>query len=163
MAKKNPTKISGKSGRQDIVITREFDAPRELVFEAHVNPDIYGQWIGPRKFKTTFDRFDTKNGGSWRYTFKDMDGHELSFHGVYHEVKAPEKIVGTFEFEGDQGYVVLNSTIFEQLAENRTKLTVQSVFQTVEERDGELRFLTEDGVEDIFSRLDDLLRKGESF
>lgn len=159
MASKNSTKIIAKSGRQDIIITREFNAPRELVFKAHVNPDLYGQWIGPRKFTTTFEKFDVKNGGSWRYRFKDMDGHELYFHGVYHEVKAPEKIIGTFEFEGEQGYVVLNATIFESLPGNRTKLTVQSVFQSIEDRDGELRFLTEDGLEDIFSRLDELLNK----
>ena len=159
MATKTSTKIVGKSGRQDIVITREFDAPRELVFKAHVNPDLYGQWIGPRKFTTAFEKFEAKNGGSWRYTFRDIDGHELSFHGVFHELKSPEKIVGTFEFEGEEGYVVLNSIIFEPLAGNRTKLTVQSVFQSVEDRDGELRFLTEDGLEDIFSTLDELLEK----
>ena len=91
--------------------------------------------------------------------FKDMDGHELAFHGVYHEVKPPERIVGTFEFEGHQGYIILSTTTFESLPGNRTKLTIQSVFQSHEDRDGELRFLTEDGLNDIFTRLDDLLKK----
>ena len=83
----------------------------------------------------------------------------LRFHGVYHEVKAPERIVGTFEFEGPQGYIILSTTTFESLPGNRTKLTIQSVFQSLEDRDGELRFLTEDGLNDIFTRLDDLLKK----
>ena len=162
MATKTSTRLTGKNGRQDIVITREFDASRELVFKAHITPDLYGQWIGPRKFTVTFEKFEAKNGGSWRYTFKDMDGHELSFHGVFHEVKSPEKIVGTFEFEGEHGYVVLNATTFESLPGNKTKLTVQSVFQSIEDRDGELRFLTEDGLEDIFSKLDEVLKKMKS-
>ena len=159
MANKHSTKIIAKTTRQDIIITREFEAPRELVFKAHTNSDLYGQWIGPRKFTTTFQSFEVRTGGSWRYVFKDMDGHELAFHGVYHEVKAPERIVGTFEFEGPQGYIILSSTTFEGLPANRTKLTIQSVFQSLEDRDGELRFLTEDGLNDIFTRLDDLLKK----
>ena len=161
MSKKHSTKISAKAGRQDIIISREFDAPRELVFKAHTNADLYGQWIGPRKFTTTFKRYDGHTGGAWQYFFKDMDGHELGFHGVYHEVKSPEKIVGTFEFEGPQGYIVLNSTTFEKLPGNRTRLTIQSVFQSPEDRDGELRFLTEDGLDDLFTRLDELLKKLE--
>jgi len=159
MAIKHSTKISAKATRQDIIITREFEAPREMVFKAHTNSDLYGQWIGPRKFTTTFQSFDARTGGSWRYLFKDMDGHELAFHGVYHEVKSPERIVGTFEFEGDQGYIILSTTTFENLPGNRTKLTIQSVFRSQEDRDGELRFLTEDGLNDIFTRLDALLKK----
>jgi uncharacterized protein YndB with AHSA1/START domain len=159
MANKHSTKIFAKATRQDIIITREFDAPREMVFKAHTNADLYGQWIGPRKFTTTFQSFDTRAGGSWRYFFKDMDEHELAFHGVYHEVKAPERIVGTFEFEGPQGYIILSATTFDILPDSRTKLTIQSVFQSLEDRDGELRFLTEDGLNDIFTRLDDLLKK----
>jgi uncharacterized protein YndB with AHSA1/START domain len=159
MANKHSTKILAKATRQDIIITREFEAPREMVFKAHTNADLYGQWIGPRKFTTTFERFESKPGGSWRYLFRDMDGHELAFHGVYHEVKVPERIVGTFEFEGPQGYIILNATTFESLPGNRTKLTIQSVFQSLEDRDAELRFLTEDGLNDIFIRLDDLLKK----
>ncbi len=159
MAIKHSTKILAKATRQDIIITREFDAVREMVFKAHTNSDLYGQWIGPRKFRTTFQSFDARTGGSWRYFFKDMDGHELAFHGVYHEVKPPERIVGTFEFEGHQGYIILSTTTFESLPGNRTKLTIQSVFRSQEDRDGELRFLTEDGLNDIFTRLDDLLKK----
>jgi uncharacterized protein YndB with AHSA1/START domain len=159
MASKHTTKIIARTAKQDIIITREFEAHREMVFKAHTDDELYGQWIGPRKFTTTFERYDCRTGGSWRYLFKDMDGHELAFHGVYHEVKTPERIVGTFEFEGENGYIILTSTTFENLPGNRTKLIVQSVFQSVEDRDGELRFLTEDGLNDIFTRLDDLLKK----
>jgi uncharacterized protein YndB with AHSA1/START domain len=161
MAKKNPTKIIAKAARQDIVITREFDAPRELVFKAHIEAGLYGQWIGPGKFTVDFELFEARNGGSWRYIFKQMDGPELAFHGVYHEVKVPESIVGTFEFEGEQGYIILNATTFENLPAGKTRLTIQSIFRSVENRDNELRFLTEEGLNDLFVRLDNLLRKME--
>lgn len=158
MAKSNTNKIIAKAGRQDIKIVREFDAPCELVFKAHVEKELYGKWLGPSKFNVVFEKFEPRNGGSWRYIFKQLDGPQLCFNGVYHLVKAPEKIIGSFEYEGEQGYVILNSSTFETLPGNRTKLTIQSVFQSVEERDAELTFLTEEGLEEMFVRLDNLLK-----
>ena len=159
MANKHSTKILAKATRQDIIITREFDAPREMVFTAHTNADLYGQWIGPRKFTTTFQSFDTRAGGSWRYFFKDMDGHELAFHGVYHEVKAPERIVGTFEFEGlgERGHVSLETAIFEDLPKGRSRLKIQSVFKSVADRDGMIGSGMEGGMNEGFEKLEKLL------
>ena len=89
----------------------------------------------------------------------DKDGNEYAFHGVTHEVTAPERIIGTFEFEGlpEKGHVILETAKFEELPGNRTKLTSQSVFQSVVDRDGMLQSGMERGVNDSYDCLDELL------
>jgi uncharacterized protein YndB with AHSA1/START domain len=158
---KNTTNIKAEPGKQEIFITREFDAPREQVFKAFTDPKLYAQWLGPRGFTTTLEKFEPKSGGSWRYIQKDKDGNEYAFHGVNHDVSAPERIIGTFEFEGlpEKGHVILQTARFEALPGGRTKLTSQSVFQTVEDRDGMLQSGMERGVNDSYERLDELLEK----
>jgi len=105
----NETKIIAEPGKQEIVITMEFDSPRELVFKAFADSELYKQWIGPRRLTTNIETFEPKNGGSWRYIQKDPQGNEFAFHGVNHEVLAPERIISTFEFEGlpKRGQVIL--------------------------------------------------------
>ena len=88
---KNKTTITAEPGKQELFITREFDAPRELVFRAYTDPAIYAQWLGPRGLTTTFDVFEPVSGGKYRFIQKDQDGNEFSFHGVTHEVFAPRK------------------------------------------------------------------------
>lgn len=161
MTHNNKTKISAESGKQEIVITREFDSPRELVFKAFTDPELYVQWLGPRGFTMQLELFEPENGGRWRYIHKDQDGNEYTFHGVYHEVTAPERIISTFEFEGlpEKGHVVLETARFEELPGNRTRLMSQAVFQSVADRDGELQSGMEEGVNDSYDRLDELLEK----
>ncbi|MCZ7385266.1 MAG: SRPBCC family protein [Candidatus Methanoperedens sp.] len=161
MTKNNQTRITAEPGKQEIVITREFDAPRELVFKAFTDPKLYIQWLGPRELKMTLEKFEPRNGGSWRYIHKDKDGNEYAFHGVNHEVTSPERIIGTFEFEGlpEKGHVILQTARFESLPGGRTKLTSQSVFQSVADRDGMLQSGMERGVNDSYDRLDELLEK----
>ncbi|AAM06965.1 TPA: SRPBCC family protein [Methanosarcina acetivorans] len=163
MEKNNHARIIAEPGKQEIIITREFDAPRELVFKAFTDSKLYTEWLGPRGFTTTLETFEPKNGGSWRYIQRDQDGNEYAFHGVNHEVTAPERIISTFEFEGlpEKGHVVLETTKFEALPGNRTKLTSQSVFQTVEDRDGMLQSGMEEGVNDSYDQLAELLEKME--
>ena len=155
------TKITAEPGKQEIIIEREFDAPRELVFKAFTDPKLYVQWLGPRELTTTLETFEPGNGGSWRYIQKDADGNEYAFHGANHEVLSPERIIGTFEFEGlpEKGHVILETARFEELSGNRTKLTSQSVFQSVVDRDGMLQSGMEEGVNDSYNRLDELLEK----
>lgn len=161
MTKNNLTKITAEPGKQEIIIIREFDAPRELVFKAFTDPELYTQWLGPRELIMTLERFEPRNGGSWRYIQKDPEGNEYAFHGVNHEVTASERIIGTFEFEGlpEKGHVILETARFEELPDNRTKLTSQSVFQSVEDRDGMLQSGMEEGVNDSYDRLAELLEK----
>jgi uncharacterized protein YndB with AHSA1/START domain len=158
---KNKTIITAESGKQELFITREFDAPRELVFKAFTDPKLYVQWLGPRGFTTTLETFEPRSGGSWRFIQKDAEGNEYAFHGVNHEVLPPERIIDTFEFEGlpEKGHVLLETARFEELPNNRTKVVSQSVFQSVADRDGMLQSGMEEGVNDSYERLDELLKK----
>jgi uncharacterized protein YndB with AHSA1/START domain len=158
---KNKTIITVEPGKQELFITREFDAPRELVFKAYTDPEIYGQWLGPRDLTTTFETFEPVSGGKYRFIQKDQNGNEFAFHGVNHEVTAPERIIGTFEFEGlpEAGHVVLETSRFEALPGNRTRVTSQSVYQSVSDRDGMVQSGMERGVNEGYERLDEILAK----
>jgi uncharacterized protein YndB with AHSA1/START domain len=161
MTKLNKTNVTAEPGKQEILITREFDAPRELVFRAFIDPELYVQWVGPRDLTMTLETFEPKSGGSWRYTHRDKEGNAYAFHGVNHEVKAPERIIGTFEFEGlpESGHVTLETARFEALPGDRTRLTIQSVFQSVADRDGMLQSGMEEGMNESYDRLEELLKK----
>lgn len=160
MSAKNKTKIVAEPGKQELFITREFDAPRELVFKAHADLNLFVQWIGPRGLTTTLETFEPVSGGKWRFIQKDKDGNEYGFHGVFHEV-SQERMIQTFEFDGlpESGHVTLETTKLEALPNGRTRLTVQSVFQSVSDRDGMIQSGMERGVNEGYERLDELLAK----
>ncbi len=162
MATHNPTRIDATPGRQEIIITREINAPRDQVFKAFTDPKLYTQWIGPRELKTTLITFEPKAGGKYRYIQKDKSGHQFAFHGVYHEVKSPELIIETFEYEGlpEKGHAALGKVNFETLPGNRTKITEREVFLSVEDRDGMLQADMAKGVNESYERLDELMESG---
>ena len=164
MAGRNETIVIAEPEKQEILITREFDAPRELVFRAHIDPELYVQWLGPRELTMKLETFEPRSGGSYRYVHTDPAGNQYGFHGVNHEVLPPERIISTFEFEGlpETGHVVLGTLRFEALPGNRTKLTSQSVFQSVADRDGMLQAGMERGVNEGYDRLVELLAKEKS-
>jgi uncharacterized protein YndB with AHSA1/START domain len=153
----NKTIITAEPGKQELFITREFDAPRELVFKAHVDPDLYVQWVGPDDLTMTIDKWEPYEGGTYRFTH-ERDGHKYAFFGCNHEVLAPERIIGTFEFDGlpERGHVILGTTRFEELPEGRTRIIHQSVFQSVADRDGMIRSGMERGVVQGYEKLDKL-------
>ena len=157
---KNKTTITAEAGKQELFVVREFDAPRELVFQAHVDPNLFARWIGPRGFTTTLETFEPVSGGKWRFIQKDQDGNEFGFHGVFHEV-SPERIIQTFEFDGlpDSGHVVLETMRLEDLPNGRTRLTTQSVYQSVADRDGMVQAGMESGVVEGYERLDQILEE----
>jgi len=157
----NKTTIIAEPGKQEIIIIREFDAPRELVFKAHTDPDLYKQWLGPRNLIMKIESFEPKSGGSYRYIHVDEDGNEYAFHGVYHEVHSPERIIDTFEFEGlpEPGHVALETLEIEELPGGRTKTVSHSVFQSVADRDGMIGADIERGINEGYDRLDELLEK----
>jgi uncharacterized protein YndB with AHSA1/START domain len=159
MASKNKTTITAESGKQELFITREFDAPRELVFTAYTDPDIYVRWLGPRDLTTSLETFEPVSGGKWRFIQKDKDGNEFGFHGVNHDVTPPERIIGTFEFEGlpESGHVILETTKFEALSGGRTRVTTQSVYQSVQDRDGMIAAGMEIGINEGHEQLDEIL------
>jgi uncharacterized protein YndB with AHSA1/START domain len=155
------TTISAEPGKQEIHITREFDAPRELVFKACMDPELIPQWWGPRNLSTVVDKMDVRPGGQWRFLNRDAQGNEYAFHGVYHEVLAPERVIDTFEFEGlpETGHVTLETMKLEELPGGRTRLTTQSIFQSVADRDATLQSGMEEGLKETYDRLAELLKK----
>jgi uncharacterized protein YndB with AHSA1/START domain len=157
----NKTKVTAEPNRHDILITREFDAPRELVFKAFTDPELYVQWLGPRRLKMTLEKFEPRSCGSWRYTYKDENGNEFGFHGVNHEVTFPERIIGTFEFEGlpEKGHVSLETVRLEELPGGRTRISNVTVFQSIADRDGMLQSGMEKGLSESFERLDELFAR----
>ncbi len=143
---------------REIQVERVFDAPRDRVFAVYTDPDLIPQWWGPRRMTTTVDKMDVRSGGDWRFVLRREDGTEEGFRGTYREVTPPERIVETFEWEPMPGYVVLETTTFEDLGE-RTKVTNVSLFYTTEERDGMLASGMEQGLNETYERLDELLAK----
>jgi len=143
---------------QEVVITRIFDAPRELVFKASTDPNLIPQWWGPKRYTTTVEKMDVKPGGVWRFIQHDQDGNKYAFNGVYREISPPEREVHTFEFEGMPGHVMLETSMFEEF-EGKTKLTVTDLFQTVEDRDGMFNSGMKEGATESMDRLEELLKK----
>lgn len=158
MASKNRTTVAAEPGKQEIFITREFDAPRELVFQAHTDPDLFVQWLGPRGYEMKLESFDPVSGGKYRYIHRDPDGNEFGFHGSFHEMSL-EHMVQTFEFEGYPGHVSLDSMSLEELPGDRTRITIHSIFQSVADRDGMIQNGMERGVTEGHERLDELIEK----
>jgi uncharacterized protein YndB with AHSA1/START domain len=156
----NQTTIKAEPGKQDVYIIREFDAPREKVFQAHVDPDLIKRWLGPRDRIMQIDHYDSRSGGSYRYRICNQDGKEIAaFNGAIHEVTAPERIIQTFEYEGlpERGHVTLDTTLFETLPGNRTRVTIHSVCRSQADRDGMMQSGMETGVEQGYQKLDALL------
>ena len=150
------TQIDAPAGVPFIDITREFDAPRDLVFKAYSDPELIVQWLGPRKYTMNLDSWDVRDGGTWRYTHNDDQGNSYGFHGVFHGDQTPDGMVQTFEFEGWPGHVSLESLSFEE-RDGKTILHNHSVYQSVADRDGMIESGMEEGMNDGFDRLDDLL------
>ena len=137
-------------------ITREFDAPVDKVFRAHVDPELIVQWLGPRDLEMTIDHFDCRTGGAYRYLHRRGE-EEYGFYGTFHEVRPNELIVQTFTFEGMPDGVALEKMVFEDLGNGRTRLTGTSLVDSFEDRDAFLASGMEDGVRDSYERLDELL------
>lgn len=143
-------------GKQEIVMTRTFDAPRDLVFKTMTDPNLIPRWWGPRYLSTKVDEMDVRPGGRWRYLQRDPQGNEHAFHGVYHDIAAPERLVFTFEYEGVPGHVLLDTVTLEEV-DGKTRLTDQSVFQSVADRDGMVQSGMESGATETMDRLEELL------
>lgn len=152
------TNITAEPGKQEIVITRVFDAPRELVFKTITDPSLVPQWWGPKRFTTTVDKMEVRPGGQWRFVQRDADGNEYAFRGVYHEIVSPERIVQTFEFEGMPGHVSLETVRLEAQG-GKTKWTTTAVYQSVEDRDGMVQSGMEGGAIELMDRLAELVEK----
>jgi uncharacterized protein YndB with AHSA1/START domain len=139
-------------------IIREFDAPAEKVFRAHVDPELIVQWLGPRDLTMRIDHFDCRTGGSYRYVQSDGDG-EYGFNGTFHEVRENELIVQTFAYEGMPDGVALEKLVIEDLGGGRSRLTATSLVDSFEGRDAFVASGMEVGIREGYERLDELLAR----
>jgi uncharacterized protein YndB with AHSA1/START domain len=140
---------------REIVMTREFEAPRDLVWRAFAEPELLAQWWG-RGNKLDIERMEVEPGGHWRYV-EHHEGGSDGFEGRYREVVPPERIEQTFEWDGMPGHVTLNTTTFDEIPGGRTRVTTHSLFLTAEDRDGMLSSGMEGGLSESYAALDRLL------
>jgi uncharacterized protein YndB with AHSA1/START domain len=151
------TSFVAEPGKQEVIVTREFDAPRDLVFKAYTDPDLRSQWWGPSRLTTKVEKLEARPGGIWRIVQRDPEGNEYGFHGVFHEATL-ERTVDTFEWEGMPGHVSLQTATLEEHG-GRTTLKLNVVFQSVEDRDGMYQSGMHEGMTEGFERLDALLQR----
>jgi uncharacterized protein YndB with AHSA1/START domain len=139
----------------EVVMTRVFNAPRRLVYEAHSKPEHIQRWWGPRGSTMTSCEMDFRPGGRWRFVLREADGSENAFRGEFRETVEPEKIVQTFEWEGMPGHISVDTlTLVEQ---HKTTATTTSRFDSVEDRDGMLQSGMEAGANESYDRLEEHL------
>lgn len=138
----------------EISMSRVFDAPRDLVFEAHSSCEHLSNWWGPRKYEVVSCEVDFRPGGTWRVTHRAPDGGEITFFGEYLEIVPPERFVWTFGFNDDPGGP--ETYTFEE-HDGKTTLTSHAVFPTKEMRDEVLNSGMEEGAAETYERLDEYL------
>ena len=156
MATTHETEITVDTELPTVRIVREFDAPPEKVFRAHVDPELVVQWLGPRDLEMTIQTFDCRTGGAYRYTHS-RNGEDYRFHGSFHEVRDNEVIVQTFTYDGMPDSVALERMVFEDLGNGRTRLTATSLADSFEARDAMIASGMEHGIREGYERLDEVL------
>lgn len=139
--------------------TRDFDATPAQLMRAHLDPEVYAQWVGPNDVTTVLDVWEARTGGSWRMR-NIRAGEEYRFHGSFHDV-TEDRIVQTFTWDAMPENVSLETLWFEDLGNGRTRLHAQSLVDSFEARDGWLESGMEVGVNDGYAKLDALLTAGE--
>jgi uncharacterized protein YndB with AHSA1/START domain len=152
------TAILAEPAKQEITITHEFDAPPELVFRCYTEPELVARWWGPRYLTNDVQQHEARDGGSWRIVQRTPDGTEHGFHGVFHLVSAPQRLVRTSEYEGAAGHVALETVEFENV-QGRTRVVTHAVFQSLADRDAMVSAGMESGVREGFERLAELLEE----
>ena len=150
-------RLTAPEGQPVLEIVREFDAPPDRVYRAHVDPELVAQWLGPRRLTMRIDHYDIRRGGSYRYVHVDEDGTEYGFWGAVHDARPGELISQTFGFDGFPDDATFDKMTLEELPGGRTRLRVVSVTHTVEARDGLLASGMEGGLNEGYERLDELL------
>ena len=148
------TKINAEDGKQEIVITREFDLPLELLFKAYVEADIVEQWMGTKVLK-----LESKKHGSYQFETTDPKGNKHGFNGVIHEFSLNRKIIRTFEMENAPFGVQLEFMEFEQLTDNTSKLNMRTIYESVAQRDQVLQLPFAQGINMAHNRLEDIVSK----
>jgi len=138
-----------------ILITREFAAPRELVFRAWTTPELIKRWWHANRGELTVVDIDLRAGGAWRYVMKASNGFEVAFHGTYREVVPNERIVSTEVFESMPDAEAVNTLTFTE-ADGRTTVTLLVQHSSKEHRDGHINSGMEDGLQDALDMLEEV-------
>ena len=148
------TKINAEEGKQELVITREFDLPLELLFKACAEPEIVEQWMGTKVLK-----LESKKHGSYQFETTDAKGNKYGFNGVIHEFIPNRKITRTFEMENTPFGVQLEVTEFEKLTEDTSKLTTHTIYESVAQRDQVLQLPFRQGINMAHNRIQEIVNK----
>jgi uncharacterized protein YndB with AHSA1/START domain len=148
------TKINAEDGKQDLVITREFDLPLELLFKAYIEADIVEQWMGTKVLK-----LESKKHGSYQFETTDPKGNKHRFNGAIHDFILNRKITRTFEIENTPFGVQLEVFEFEQLTDDTSKLTMHVIFESVAQRDQVLQLPFAQGVNMAHNRIQNIMSK----
>jgi uncharacterized protein YndB with AHSA1/START domain len=145
------TKITAEDGRQELLITREFDLSLELLFKAYIEPELLEQWMGTKVVK-----LENKKHGSYQFITTDPFGNKHGFNGVIHEFENNRKITRTFEMESGGFPVQLEFLEFQQLTDDSSRLTMQIVFKSVSDRDKLLKLPFAQGINMAHNRLEQI-------
>ena len=154
---RNPTEITAPNDTPFVDIVREFAAPPSAVFRAHIDPQLFARWTGPRSMRMDSVELNPTPGGTWKFTFRADGGDtEFAFFGVFHAVETNQRIIQTFEFNMAPGEVGISSTTFTDLG-GRTRLAIHEVYPSVATRDAALQSGMEYGIKEGYERLDEVL------
>lgn len=148
------TKINAEPGKQELVITREFDLPVALLFKAYAEPEIVEQWMGTKVLK-----LESKKHGSYQFETTDPKGNKHGFNGVIHEFLPNRKITRTFEMDNTPFGVQLEIHEFEQLPGDRSKLHMHVIYESVAQRDQVLKLPFAQGINMAHNRIQDIVSK----
>jgi uncharacterized protein YndB with AHSA1/START domain len=149
------TKVNAEDGRQDLMITREFDLPAELVFKAHAEAEIVEQWMDTKVLK-----LEAKKHGGWQFEKRDAHGNIVfGANGVFHEFVPGRKITRTFEMEKAPFGVQLEFLEFETLTEDTSRLTIHIVYKSIAHRDQMLKLPFAYGINMAHNRLQEIVSK----
>jgi uncharacterized protein YndB with AHSA1/START domain len=140
----------------EVMITRMFNAPRALVWQAMTDPKAIPHWWGPRRYETIVDKMDVRPGGQWRFVHRGEDGSEHAFVGEYREITPIERLVQTFAYEPFAQHVSVETMTLEDLGE-QTRMTVVADYGTRENRDAAYAVGMEEGMQETYRRLDEYL------
>ena len=148
------TKINAEDGKQELVITREFDLPLELLFKAYTEPNLVAQWMGTKVIK-----LENRNHGSYQFETVDPKGNKHGFNGTIHEFVTEQKITRTFEMENSPFAVQLEFLEFEKITDDTSKLTMHVIYKSAALRDQILQLPFAKGINMAHNRLQDILNK----
>jgi len=148
------TKVAAEDGKQELVITREFDLPLELLFKAYEEPELVEQWMGTKVLK-----LENKNHGSYQFETTDAKGNKYGFSGAIHEFSPNRKIIRTFEMDHTPFGVQLEFYTFEKLTDETSKLNMHVIYESVAQRDQVLQLPFAKGINMAHNRIQDIAGK----